>query len=80
MFNFINFRSGWLGMLDFDSIPIKCNCFVGCRGKACKHNVMLMVRNRLVEYPPEVKAELIEKKRKPGRPKKARGGEALKRN
>jgi hypothetical protein len=41
---------------------------------------MLMVRNRLVEYPPEVTAELIEKKRKPGRPKKARGGEALKRN
>jgi hypothetical protein len=41
---------------------------------------MIMVLNGTVDYPPEVTAELIGKRRKKGRPKKVKGGTALIRN
>jgi hypothetical protein len=41
---------------------------------------MWMCSDGLAEYPPEVTAELIEKKRKRGRPKKVHGGTALMHN
>lgn len=50
-----------------------CNCKIGIKKKLCKHAVMIMCRESMLDYPPDAYNSPLEKKRKIGRPKKAAG-------
>lgn len=54
-----------------------CNCPEGIKKRPCKHSVYVMTRMGLDVYPPDAKADPLEPKRKRGRPRKAKGGQAL---
>jgi hypothetical protein len=48
----------------------KCTCGVGIAKNACKHVILLMVKDGLLTFPPEVTAKKLDEKRKRGRPAK----------
>ncbi|KAI6242266.1 hypothetical protein M3Y99_00240400 [Aphelenchoides fujianensis] len=48
-----------------------CTCPQGSKKKACKHAVRLAVKLDVLEYPPDALEQVIGRKKKRGRPKKA---------
>ena len=57
-----------------------CSCYHGVKNKPCKHNVFIMCKKGLLEFPEAVTAEPLQAAPKRGRPKKVRAGGALEMN
>lgn len=56
-----------------------CSCPIGAKKLPCKHSVCIAVKVKHAVYPPSVASALIQTHRRPGRPRKAGGGQSLSR-
>ena len=56
-----------------NDIFYKCSCGHGVAKKACKHCLLLMVKDGRLAFPPEVTAHPLDVRRKKGRPRKVKG-------
>lgn len=70
-FKKVNF-SQWRTYLEEDWQKGRCNCPVFSKVYMCKHVIGIAIRLKFIDPPIEAKAIPIEKKRKPGRPRKTR--------
>jgi hypothetical protein len=57
-----------------------CTCQVGKTTDCCKHCVVILKQNGVIQYPPETMSKPISQKRKRGRPPKAKAGTSLQRD
>lgn len=55
----------------------QCSCPYFWHYQKCKHSLAKAIKDGTVPIPAEYRIDLIGQVRKPGRPKKARAGEAL---
>lgn len=58
-------------MVERDGTKFTCSCPTGAKKAWCKHSVLVAVRQKVVEYPPDAREVVIGQKPKRGRPKKA---------
>ncbi|KAI6192878.1 SWIM-type domain-containing protein [Aphelenchoides fujianensis] len=58
-------------VLERNGDSFTCTCPQGSKKKACKHAVRLAVKLDVLEYPPDALEQVIGRKKKRGRPKKA---------